>query len=115
GRSRNRMPVLSWNAFPLRCCGPAAGCRRSKQLSPDDAFCQWICHPPLTSFHRPAENSAMDAPDATGPMRNAAFPTPPEFDGAVAWAAWLYYVDQLNQSEVAKAMNVSRASVVNYL
>ncbi|TIU23867.1 MAG: hypothetical protein E5W53_13910, partial [Mesorhizobium sp.] len=40
---------------------------------------------------------------------------PPEFDSAVAWAAWLYYVDQLNQSDVAKVMNVSRASVVNYL
>ncbi|MFC3206949.1 sugar-binding transcriptional regulator [Aquamicrobium soli] len=57
----------------------------------------------------------MDASDATSSTRNAASPTPPEFDGAVAWAAWLYYVDQLNQSEVAKAMNVSRASVVNYL
>ena len=40
---------------------------------------------------------------------------PPEFDSAVAWAAWLYYVDQLNQSDVAKVMNVSRASVVHYL
>ncbi len=57
----------------------------------------------------------MDASDATSTTRNAASPPPPEFDGAVAWAAWLYYVDQLNQSEVAKAMNVSRASVVNDL
>lgn len=40
---------------------------------------------------------------------------PPEFDTAVAWAAWLYYVDGLNQNDVARAMNVSRASVVNYL
>lgn len=40
---------------------------------------------------------------------------PAEFDDAVAWAAWLYYVDQLNQSDVANAMRVSRASVVNYL
>ncbi|MHA6644062.1 sugar-binding transcriptional regulator [Mesorhizobium sp. A623] len=57
----------------------------------------------------------MNASDATSVPRNAALSTPPEFDGAVAWAAWLYYVDQLNQSEVARAMNVSRASVVNYL
>lgn len=57
----------------------------------------------------------MDASEATGQTRNAGAAIPPEFDGAVAWAAWLYYVDQLNQSEVAKAMNVSRASVVNYL
>lgn len=69
----------------------------------------------MTCFRQPVENTTMDAPDATGQTRNTAFSTPPEFDGAVAWAAWLYYVDQLNQSEVAKAMNVSRASVVNYL
>jgi DNA-binding transcriptional regulator LsrR (DeoR family) len=70
---------------------------------------------PLTCFHQPDENNAMEASDAPGSTRSAAVPTPPEFDGAVAWAAWLYYVDQLNQSEVARAMNVSRASVVNYL
>jgi len=69
----------------------------------------------LTCFRWPVENNAMDASDAPGSTRSTAFPTPPEFDGAVAWAAWLYYVDQLNQSEVAKTMNVSRASVVNYL
>jgi len=57
----------------------------------------------------------MEASEPTGQTRNSAYSTPPEFDGAVAWAAWLYYVDQLNQSDVAKAMNVSRASVVNYL
>lgn len=40
---------------------------------------------------------------------------PAAFDDAVVWAAWLYYADQLNQSEVAKAMHVSRATVVNLL
>ncbi len=40
---------------------------------------------------------------------------PPEFQDVIVWAAWLYYVDQLNQSEVAKELGVSRASVVNYL
>jgi DNA-binding transcriptional regulator LsrR (DeoR family) len=55
-------------------------------------------------------NADIDASRPTG------FSTlPSEFDSAVAWAAWLYYVDQLNQNEVAKAMSVSRASVVNYL
>lgn len=42
--------------------------------------------------------------------------TPPtEFDDAVVWAAWLYYADQLTQSEVAKRLNVARATIVNYL
>ncbi len=41
--------------------------------------------------------------------------TPAAFDDAVVWAAWLYYADQLNQSEVAKALNVSRATVVALL
>jgi DNA-binding transcriptional regulator LsrR (DeoR family) len=40
---------------------------------------------------------------------------PAAFDDAVAWAAWLYYVDQMNQSDVAKTLNVSRAKVVNLL
>ncbi len=40
---------------------------------------------------------------------------PAGFDDAVVWAAWLYYADQLNQSEVAKALHVSRATVVNLL
>ncbi len=41
--------------------------------------------------------------------------TPAAFDDAVVWAAWLYYADQLNQSDVAKTLKVSRATVVNLL
>lgn len=41
--------------------------------------------------------------------------TPLEFDDAVTWAAWLYYVDQLTQSAIASRLGVSRASIVNYL
>ena len=40
---------------------------------------------------------------------------PPEFADVVTWAAWLYYIDQMTQIDVAKAIGVSRASVVNYL
>ncbi|MFB2552765.1 sugar-binding transcriptional regulator [Ensifer soli] len=40
---------------------------------------------------------------------------PTEFDDAVIWAAWLYYADQMTQSEIAKRLNVSRATIVNYL
>lgn len=40
---------------------------------------------------------------------------PARFDDAVVWAAWLYYADQLNQSDVAKELGVSRATVVNLL
>lgn len=40
---------------------------------------------------------------------------PAEFDDIVVWAAWLYYEDGLNQSEIAAMLGVSRASVVNYL
>lgn len=59
----------------------------------------------------------QDAPSETaGPARPGAAPrVPAAFDDAVVWAAWLYYVDQLNQSDVAKAMRVSRATVVNLL
>jgi len=34
---------------------------------------------------------------------------------AVVEAAWLYYHDGFNQNEIAKKLNVSRATVVNYL
>jgi DNA-binding transcriptional regulator LsrR (DeoR family) len=40
---------------------------------------------------------------------------PTEFEDAVIWAAWLYYADQLTQNEIAKRLNVARATVVNYL
>ncbi len=53
--------------------------------------------------------------DATPPKRGGAAPMPAAFDDAVVWAAWLYYADQLNQSEVAKALGVSRATVVTLL
>lgn len=56
--------------------------------------------------------------DVTSPRpRPAEAParTPAAFEDAVVWAAWLYYADGLNQSEVAKAMRVSRATVVNLL
>ena len=40
---------------------------------------------------------------------------PTEFDDSIMWAAWLYYADQMTQSEIAKRLNVSRATIVNYL
>lgn len=48
------------------------------------------------------------------PGRSPASP-PLEFEDVLTWAAWLYYVDGLTQSEVALRLGVSRASVVNYL
>ena len=40
---------------------------------------------------------------------------PLEFQDLVTWAAWLYYIDQMTQIDVAKVLGVSRASVVNFL
>ena len=40
---------------------------------------------------------------------------PLEFQDLVTWAAWLHYIDQMTQIDVAKVLGVSRASVVNYL
>lgn len=40
---------------------------------------------------------------------------PMEFDNDIVWAAWLYYVDELTQSDVAKIIGVSRATIVNLL
>ncbi|MBO0662919.1 sugar-binding transcriptional regulator [Jiella sp. MQZ9-1] len=51
---------------------------------------------------------------STGDGRNPAAP-PPEFDDVVVWAAWLYYVDEMTQAEIAQHLGVSRASVANYL
>lgn len=48
------------------------------------------------------------------PVRGAAIP-PPQFGDVVAWAAWLYYVDEMTQAEIALRLGVSRASVANYL
>lgn len=43
-------------------------------------------------------------------------PMPPvEFSDQTAWAAWLYFVDEMTQSDVAKALGVSRVTVVKLL
>jgi DNA-binding transcriptional regulator LsrR (DeoR family) len=47
------------------------------------------------------------------PVRGVAVPA--EFDDVVAWVAWLYYVDNLTQSEIAAALSVSRATIVKLL
>ena len=36
-------------------------------------------------------------------------------ESIVIEAAWMYYRDGLNQNEIAKLLQVSRATVVNYL
>lgn len=54
----------------------------------------------------------MNAPQHSRGARHV----PAEFGGdPIVWAAWLYYEDALNQSEVAERLGVSRATVVNYL
>lgn len=40
---------------------------------------------------------------------------PAEFDDAVVWAAWLYYVDELTQSEIAQIIGVSRVTIIKML
>lgn len=56
-----------------------------------------------------AENRAASATAA----RNGAVPA--EFDDVVAWVAWLYYVDELTQGEIAAALSLSRATIVKLL
>lgn len=52
--------------------------------------------------------AAVDAP-------SKAVTVPSEFDDLIAWAAWLYYVDELTQNEIAAELDVSRATVVKLL
>ena len=52
-------------------------------------------------------------PAAAPPTKSVA--VPPEFDDLIAWAAWLYYVDELTQNEIADALDVSRATIVKLL
>jgi len=59
--------------------------------------------------------SAPDPAPVPGSGRPAAVALPTEFEDAVVWAAWLYYADQLTQNDIAKRLNVARATVVNYL
>ncbi len=54
---------------------------------------------------RPASSSGI-----SDPTRAAS-----RLDDLIKEAAWLYYHDELNQSEIAERMQLSRASVVNYL
>lgn len=47
------------------------------------------------------------------PVRGGAVPA--EFDDIIAWVVWLYYVDELTQSEIATTLSVSRATIVKLL
>jgi len=58
-------------------------------------------------------SASLDIDPAPDRPQNAPLPT--EFEDAVIWAAWLYYADQMTQSDIAKRLNVARATVVNYL
>lgn len=40
---------------------------------------------------------------------------PSEFSDQTAWATWLYFVDEMTQSDVAKAIGVSRVTVIKLL
>ncbi|MFK7764583.1 MAG: sugar-binding transcriptional regulator [Roseobacter sp.] len=41
--------------------------------------------------------------------------TPVEFSDAAVWAAWLYYVDELTQKEIADRLSTSRVTVIKLL
>ncbi|MEO9517089.1 MAG: sugar-binding transcriptional regulator [Paracoccaceae bacterium] len=43
------------------------------------------------------------------------FEKPVEFPDAAVWAAWLYYVDELTQKEIADRLNTSRVTVIKLL
>lgn len=51
-------------------------------------------------------------PDATTDQKPA---IPSEFPDATTWAAWLYFVDEMTQSEVAERIGVSRVTVIKML
>lgn len=40
---------------------------------------------------------------------------PVEFSDAAVWAAWLYYVDELTQKEIADRLGISRVTVIKLL
>lgn len=58
---------------------------------------------------RSAKSAAPATPAASAAVRSA-----PHLDPVVS-AAWLYYEDQLTQSEIAELLGISRATVINYL
>jgi DNA-binding transcriptional regulator LsrR (DeoR family) len=49
------------------------------------------------------------------PQAPAKEPRPSEFPDMLTWAAWLYYVDEITQSEVAERVGVSRVTVIKML
>ena len=49
------------------------------------------------------------------PLRGKKTAFPAEFPDVLTWAAWLYFVDELTQSAVAKQVGVSRVTVIKLL
>lgn len=58
--------------------------------------------------------SNAKGPKATGQHKGTLASSAPNLDPMLS-AAWLYYEDQLTQSDIAEVLGVSRASVINYL
>jgi DNA-binding transcriptional regulator LsrR (DeoR family) len=80
-------------------------------------MCQHTCQAAPVDARLPPRGVERMSRKAKAVGRQSGRPVAPptEFDDAVIWAAWLYYADQATQSEIAKQMNVSRATIVNYL
>jgi len=58
----------------------------------------------------------MSDPKARKPLPRVDKPAvPAEFPDVLTWAAWLYFVDELTQSDVAERLGVSRVTVIKLL
>ncbi len=57
----------------------------------------------------------MDTANHNQPQSTAAASIPVEFEDATVWAAWMYYVDELTQNEIAQIIGVSRVTIIKML
>jgi DNA-binding transcriptional regulator LsrR (DeoR family) len=65
---------------------------------------------------KPPETSAEIRPESPSRVRRDALTPPVEFAGdPIVWVAWLYYEEGMTQEEIARALGISRGSVVTML
>jgi DNA-binding transcriptional regulator LsrR (DeoR family) len=57
----------------------------------------------------------MDTANSPHPSPAPAPNIPAEFEDAIVWAAWMYYVDELTQNEIAQIIGVSRVTIIKML
>ena len=91
--------------------------RRQMSIDSDNVTRRWwSCGMVKTKLPDGPDVKQEMKPESSARMRRDALAPPGEFGGdPIVWVAWLYYEEGMTQEEIARALGISRGSVVTML